>query len=196
MLPASKWHYETGFMLWIFLDFAWTATRAKTRWLVALPVPPRRRLAAILLPAMLAVSAGYELGLRIPAIANTMERGVLVTSSADTEIANISKDCRMFNVIPPDEYLVRAKEDNAPIIRAPWGETFDPATNSTDGFDVYNPYSSGCNNSERFLDWQFARATAAVYGHSIPRNRSAGSYVVASPLAIPPGSESSSSQSH
>jgi len=185
MSPASKWPYAMGATLWGILGLVWVSTRAKTRWLAALPVPPGRLLACILVPALLAVSAGYELGLRIPAIADTMERGVLVTSSADTEIADTSQDCKMFNVLPPNEYLVRAKEDNAPIIRAPWGETFDPATNWVDGFDVYNPYSSGCNNSERFLDWQFARATAAVYGHSIPRDHSAGSYVVVSPLAIP-----------
>jgi hypothetical protein len=185
MLPASKWAYQTGSMLWLFLGFAWASTRSKTRWLVALPVPRRTLLASILLPTLLAVSSGYELGLRIPRIADTMERGVVVTASGEAEIANISKDCKMFNVIPPLEFRVRAPADHAPVIRAPWGETFQPATNSFIGFDVYNPYASDCGNSEPFLDWEFARATAAVYGRPIPRDRTAGSYVVVSQLAIP-----------
>jgi len=184
MLAASNWAYQIG-LLWVPLGALWESTRSKTRWLVVLPVPPRRLLASILLPALLAVTVGYELGLRIPRIADTLERGVVVTANSVAKITNISKDCKMFNVIPPLEFRVRAQADHAPLIRAPWGETFQPAINSFYGFDVYNPYASNCDNSERFLDWQFARATTAVYGQSIPRDLAAGSYVVISQLAIP-----------
>jgi len=139
----------------------------------------------MLLPMFLSVPLGYAAGLHISRLADNMERGVIVTSSADSEIASLTKDCQMFNVIPPDEFLLPARADHAPVIQAPWGETIHPATNRLFKSDLYNPYTTGCNNSERFLDWQFARATTAVYGHPITRDRKAGSYVVSSPVGIP-----------
>jgi hypothetical protein len=46
------------------------------------------------------------------------------------------------------------------------------------GFDIFDPYAVGCGNSERFLDWQFSRATIAVYGRPLPLDKTAGRYVV------------------
>ncbi len=59
----------------------------------------------------------------------------------------------------------------APLIEAPWGEAFQPPVFRLYGFDIYNPYAVGCGNSERFLDWQFNRATVAVYGRPLPRDK-------------------------
>jgi len=185
LLWASKWFADSWFLVWTPIGFGWAITRWQTRWLLAFPVSPRAMLAGILLPTFLIVCGGYETGLHIAALADTGERGIMVTADSDTELTNISKDCRMFNVLPPNDYLVPARPDKVPLIRAPWGETFQPGTNPIDGFDVYNPYASGCDNTERFLDWQFMRATTVVYGHPIPRNRNAGPYLVTTPMGIP-----------
>ena len=59
----------------------------------------------------------------------------------------------------------------APPIEAPWGETFQPPVNRVMGIDIYDPYAVGCDNSRRFLEWQFNRATITIYGHSIPLDK-------------------------
>lgn len=46
------------------------------------------------------------------------------------------------------------------------------------GFDIFNPWAVGCMNSERFLDWQFNRATLAVFGRPIPRKKDGDWYIV------------------
>jgi hypothetical protein len=48
------------------------------------------------------------------------------------------------------------------------------------GFDIFDPYAVGCGNSERFLDWQFSRATLVVYGRPLHRDKTAGWNVVES----------------
>jgi len=76
----------------------------------------------------------------------------------------------MLNIKPPTDYWVPlAKGGTAPLIRSPWGETFQPSTYRLYGFDVFNPYAVGCGNSQQFFDWQFARATEATYGRSVSR---------------------------
>jgi hypothetical protein len=55
----------------------------------------------------------------------------------------------------------------APIIESPWGESWQPETVRLRGVAIYNPYSFGPGSSERFCDWQFRRATEAVYGEAI-----------------------------
>jgi hypothetical protein len=75
------------------------------------------------------------------------------------------------NVLPTLEFWSLAKNAEAPLIEATWGETFQPPVFRVYGFDVFNPYAVGCANSERFLDWQFNRATNAVYGRPLPRDK-------------------------
>jgi hypothetical protein len=55
----------------------------------------------------------------------------------------------------------------APVIESPWGESCRPATVHLLGVAIYNPYSLGPANSARFFEWQFRRATEAVYGQAI-----------------------------
>ena len=55
----------------------------------------------------------------------------------------------------------------APIIESPWGESWQPRVVQLGGVKIYNPYSFGPANSTRFFEWQFRRATKAVYGEAI-----------------------------
>jgi len=71
---------------------------------------------------------------------------------------------RVPDVRPPLEFWRTGK---APIIESPWGESWQPETVRLRGIAVYNPYSFGPGSSERFCDWQFRRATEAVYGEAI-----------------------------
>jgi hypothetical protein len=48
------------------------------------------------------------------------------------------------------------------------GGTVHATTLRVLGITFYNAYSMSARNSERFVEWQFARATEAVYGTAIP----------------------------
>ena len=56
----------------------------------------------------------------------------------------------------------------APVIEAPWGESYRPEISTRWRLAFYNPYSVGRESSQRFLEWQFLQATEAVYGRAIP----------------------------
>jgi hypothetical protein len=63
----------------------------------------------------------------------------------------------------PLEFWRRATGE--PVIRAPWGETAMADTLSVLRVELQNPYTTNVGNSPRFVEWQFQRATIAVYGH-------------------------------
>ena len=71
---------------------------------------------------------------------------------------------RISEVRPQLEFW-RAGE--APVIKSPWGESWQPETVRLRSVAIYNPYSFGPDNSSRFFEWQFRRATEAVYGKAI-----------------------------
>jgi len=66
------------------------------------------------------------------------------------------------------EYWHKAPDGRAPQITAPWGETTTAYSLPVAGMLFYNPYSSRETSSQRFVEWQFARATTAVHGMAIP----------------------------
>lgn len=53
------------------------------------------------------------------------------------------------------------------MVCAPWGERLqgDPSM-AVGPLRLYNPYFTGPQNSHRFFEWQFARATTDVYGQA------------------------------
>jgi len=54
-----------------------------------------------------------------------------------------------------------------PIIAAPWGEAIAADTITILGVMLANPFSTDEKSSKRFVEWQFERATSAVFGRSI-----------------------------
>jgi hypothetical protein len=167
------------FMIWgnlrpyLFLIFsagAWQAARPRVRWLFALPLPPRVVLAAVFLPLILSIDAGYLISVHVPSFPAPYMRGLSVRSS---QIYNGDRipDCKMPNVLPSWEFWVRPRNGVSPLIHSPWGETFQPPVIREFGFQVYNPYAVGCGSSDRFFDWQFNRATSAVYERPIPPDK-------------------------
>jgi hypothetical protein len=79
-------------------------------------------------------------------------------ASSETRRIKISE------IRPPLEFW---RTGEAPVIESPWGETWRPATVRLLGVAIYNPYSFGPANSARFFEWQFRRATEAVYGQAM-----------------------------
>jgi hypothetical protein len=171
----------SGPVLYVFLAFGWVRFRTQFRWLSALPVQPRSLLGIAMAPTALAVAAGYLLSVYLPPFPNGHERGVSVRARQEPVVWPRSGDtpgCTTMNVLPSLEFWVPARSGKAPLLQAPWGETFQPSTYRISGVDAYNPYAVGCNNSERFLDWQFRRATIAAYGRPLGRDKNDRSYMV------------------
>lgn len=172
---------DSAVMASIVLVTSWSVIRPKLRWMSFLPVSPSAVLAVILLPALVAAAGGYEVGLHVP----IARLSWLKLADAPGITLQATPGCGRQNVVPPLEFLLPAITGKAPLIQAPWGETFRPAAQRMDGVEVYNPWAVGCDNSERFLDWQFNRASVAIYGKPIPRNQLAGAQSVLTPLAVP-----------
>jgi hypothetical protein len=72
-----------------------------------------------------------------------------------------------FNLDVDFEFWHRAPNGQALVISSPWGETAHANTFRILGMTFYNAFSVESRNSERFLEWQFERATDAVYGRVI-----------------------------
>jgi hypothetical protein len=165
----------------VFLFTSWNSARRNVRWMSFLPVSPGAVLAVIVLPALVAAAGGYEVGLHVPAARLSW----LKASDAGGITLQSSSRCARQNVVPPLEFLLPAIAGKTPLIQAPWGESFRPAVQNVDGVEVYNPWAVGCDNSERFLDWQLSRASVVVYGRQLNRDQLAGAHSVLTPFAVP-----------
>ena len=119
-------------------------------WMLGLPVRREALLAGALLPWLTLLLLGV-LGSNwfAPGTPIRLER------SASNQVSEIR---------PPLEFW---HSGEAPVIESPWGESCRPATVHLLGVAIYNPYSLGPANSARFFEWQFRRATEAVYGQAI-----------------------------
>jgi hypothetical protein len=122
----------------------------------------------------------------VPWFPAPLTRGVSVRHSQQLfERHLLSHDesgCETPNVLPSLEYWIPAKSGRAPVIRSPWGETFQPPAYRESGFVVYNPYAVGCDNSRRFLEWQFNKATVAIFGRPIALDKNVDPYVEQTPV--------------
>jgi hypothetical protein len=76
-------------------------------------------------------------------------------------------DAYPMNVQVPVAYWLRAQAGKAPVIQAPWGEQYRPQVYTLFGIALYNPYATGHRSTREFREWQFKRATEAVYGEPI-----------------------------
>jgi hypothetical protein len=142
----------------VFGMFAVEASRPRTRWLDSLPFLHRTRLLINLLPALVLIG-GAASGLHFA-------KDIYPVSVGDeTTLADGRPGTP--DVTVSVEFWKHAYDGAAPVIESPWVETFRPAIVSVFGYTLYNSYSTGPNNSPRFFDWQFERATEAVYGRPL-----------------------------
>jgi hypothetical protein len=169
----------------IFLFFFCVVTRTRIRWLSALPISRSTILPLFVTPVLLSLVAGYFVGV----LDGQPGKQILMIPTqnwaptfAEAENAKVA----MLNIVPPLEFWRPVHADKAPLIQTPWGETFQPPISTVLGERIYNPYAVGGDNSQRFFDWQFARATLATNGRSIPRSEYQGPGHWNPPSATPP----------
>ncbi len=125
------------------------------RWLSTLPVSRRRLMFSALAPYLLL----YTL-----AILANLNYGIGAHEFGSTALEYRNESVQLGSESPQ---LVRTERNSHPVITAPWGETYQPGLFDRLGKGWYNPWASGRENSRRFQDWQFRRATLAVYGREL-----------------------------
>ncbi len=144
MMLMSNWMWGT-----LFCVFPAASALSRLGWLRCLPIRPATLMLWLMLPGLLPPLAGIFLGFNI--VRQPLQWDWL-------------PDNRASELRPPLEFWRTAP---APAITAPWGETWQPPTQSLRGVAIYNPYGNGPANSRRFFEWQFQRATTAVFGHPV-----------------------------
>jgi hypothetical protein len=140
-----------------------TQSRNRLRWLSTLAISYRSLLLITLAASVGPLVAGVVLGTCLGAghplhLDQFVGMGPRIAGMADLPEVNV-----------PLEFWRRAPGGQAPLIRAPWGETARPPTLSILWMAFYNPYSGGQDHaSHRFIEWQWERATQALHGRPIP----------------------------
>jgi hypothetical protein len=163
VLTINSWLSSPMFML-----FLWTDIRKRIRWISSLPISMSAVFSVCVLPILLAVLLGSIVGDDY-----TSSSGNII-QILPAQVQNWPPDKwghkdlnSKLNISPPLMFWEKVSGNEAPAIRAPWGETFQPPVVSALGKRVYNPYAVGRENSRRFFDWQLAKATTAVYGRAL-----------------------------
>lgn len=135
--------------------------RGRTAWMRPLPLSRRTRLLLVLIPTSATLLGGVAAGhfIPLPFVGEEwMSRGAphLPTPHYYDNKTNV-----------PLEFWRRVPTTGAELIASPWGETARPDTLSLPGMTVFNPFTSHEENTQRFIEWQFERATTAVYGRPL-----------------------------
>jgi len=154
-VSTSDWIFGTMYMM-----LAYNQARMNSRWTQALPVPRRTKFAFILFPLILMLGAGTEAGLLL----GLPQKNHPLVRLGDPQHFRATG---MVDVFVAYEFWRVAPHGVAPEIVAPWGERYRPDAMRVLGFPLYNPYSVGANNSARFQEWQFARATSDIFGEAM-----------------------------
>jgi hypothetical protein len=161
------WLFVTGMSLVVGARLVISALSVCDRleWLLVLPVSRRRLLLMMVLPwlsaliALLWLNSFVRFDTKAPAVS---------TGYSDVWQEKKPAGSGTPNVLVPASFWRWAWGWKAPVIQSPWGEKTEPRTFIRLGFAFYNPYSVAPDNSARFLEWQFARASEAVCGRGIP----------------------------
>jgi hypothetical protein len=182
--PFASWPIVrgmvTGQTLWFVLiarpDVGWflpalvppafvNRARKRSQWLFTLPYSRRSILLMLLAPALIAlafVGLSGNLWARLQARAGMVRVGYGPRWNRADPGGTGTR-----NVQVPYTFW-RWSADPLPVIQAPWGEKAEPQPYNLLGYALYNPYAVGPENSQRFLEWQFERATQDIVGRSIP----------------------------
>ncbi len=172
-MVVGGWFGSWPMYIVIFSVGAHLALRQRTAWLAALPLSHRVRLLAVAMPYCLSSLVGVAIGRSLPRIggpdrdmstdapSSLYERGHYFSSPTRVPLT-YWKRSRTRTLPPGATHIDRQIE-----VMAPWGETAVADTFSILGVMYFNPYTTGARNSKRFVEWQFSKATTAVYGRPI-----------------------------
>lgn len=145
----------------IYMLFALIGPRlASLHHIDPLPISRRPLAAALVVPYLVVVVAGYG-------------AGVLLASQtrSRTEYVNMQQTEKGWEVTVPLRVYRLTWSGNVPAVGSPWGESQVPTAlrlYAPAPVAVYSPYSAPPGSSARFVALQISRAVEDVYGASIP----------------------------
>jgi hypothetical protein len=125
--------------------------RRASRWLWALPISRRTLLAITIGPYLACMAGSFAVGAWLRVFDRGRERPVVMYDESTRHV-----ECWRF-----------VRGTAAPVVQAPWGETARPEGTRFLGWVAYNPFVVMPRSSPRFVEWQFQRATEAIYGRPI-----------------------------
>ena len=137
------------------------------RYCQPLPIARRYVLLGRLAPVVLALLVGafWPMG---------AEGSLSADRMLSSELRSGSSDWRRFTgqalgISVPLDYYTSCPAKNPPPIVSPWGEIARPSARWVSALSgtrksVCNPFWVSPQNSDRFFEWQFARATRTIYG--------------------------------
>ncbi len=149
------------FFVPVYVAITLSRIRASAGWLYSLPISKRTLMLLTVLPAVLPAFFGVAIG-------DALHRRRPVSIGARSPYTAASEKLFQQDTRVPLDFWHRTSAGTQPRITAPWGEVSVADTVSVLGFLFYNPYSVEKSNSQRFLKWQFERASNVVYGYTIP----------------------------
>lgn len=154
------WQMYSLMLMMLSLDL-W----GRQRWVQSMPLSHRARLWMILGPGLVIPLCAVVLGIQIHIPGYDYSQG-LHRGAIDTN-AQESKYYDSPTRVSLDHWTQTS--DSIPVIRSPWGETAEPYVVRVFNGVYYNPYTTRMTSSDRFVDWQYARATTAVFGVPLER---------------------------
>lgn len=138
-----------------------------------LPLSRRKLLAMLMTPPVLALVAGYGIGLAV--IAAQGPRDLIQLHPAEC--------CGTFVTLASARCGI-AWDGHAPAYEAPWGEShvaWSTPLYRGSRVRVYSPFSSADPPSAKYMAWQISRATEAVYDRQVPQEEILSRYLGTDP---------------
>jgi hypothetical protein len=137
--------------------------KLRMRWLATLPVSVRSQARLMVLIYVVLPLAVYTLGCTIASgfqYGRTMRANSPYATGDYDEVENRTR--------VPFAFWERSATIH-PMVTAPWGERSPAYTVQLLGRQYHNPYSTDAASSDSFVNWQYARATKAVYDTTLAR---------------------------
>jgi hypothetical protein len=125
--------------------------RRASRWLWGLPISRRTLLAITVVPYLATMAGSFAVGAWLRVFDRGRETPVVMYDQSTRHV-----ECWRF-----------VRGTVAPVVQAPWGETAHPEGTRLLGGVAYNPFVVMPRSSPQFVEWQFLRATEAIYGRPI-----------------------------
>ncbi len=134
--------------------------RQRNVWMLCLPISHRSRLLLCVTPALF-------LGFGAAAVGSALPENWLSSSSLTYSGPVPGGDDYGNKTSVAITYWQRFDGENQPRVTAPWGESIAADTLTIMGIQLYNPFTTDKAHSSEFVEWQFERATAAVFGKTL-----------------------------
>ncbi len=159
----SGFDSSTWLFACLYVGGFFNLSKLSSRWLALLPLSHSTRLRLAIGPLLIAGVGGTAIGMAAGEYFSPEQYNLTMRSQTTFTPGEWRQSPSRVSL----SYWHIAARHEQPVIVAPWGERVPADTVSAFGQTRFNPYTSRKSSSEQFIEWQFQRATEAVYGQSL-----------------------------